>query len=113
MQRLETYHSRHGTQSEPCIPTDGQNYHASQVLDHLLCEHDDIPHTWHLLALAHYAGQNFEEAWDALQYGLKVMQNRGTADDDMTAMFKELQECLTDAQKTGQGGVGQTCDDNS
>lgn len=63
----------------------------------MLCEHDDVPHTWHLLALAHYAGHDYEEAHEALNYGLKVVHKLGKAgDEDLMSMFHELQECLAE-----------------
>eukprot|EP00892_Ulva_mutabilis_P010932 jgi/Ulvmu1/8210/UM041_0019.1 len=75
-----------------------------EVLETLLCEQDDVPHTWHLLALAHYAGQNFQEAREALEYGLKVIDKVGKQGDaEMMGMFLELQQCLAEVPLTDVG----------
>jgi ERCC4-type nuclease len=74
-----------------------------QILDSLLCEHDEAPHVWHLLALAHYASSSFDDAQEALDFGLKVLRKSGLHDDeDTTSMFQELQERISEAKSKQQ-----------
>jgi hypothetical protein len=70
-----------------------------QILDSLLCEHDEAPHVWHLTALAHYAGANFEDADEALQHGEKLLQKVGHIQDEETAgLFHELRERIEEGK---------------
>lgn len=75
-----------------------------QILDTLLCEHDEAPHVWHLLALAHYAGSDFEEAEEALQQGEKLLQISGKATDEEAAgLFHELRERIEEGKVISAG----------
>ena len=70
-----------------------------QILDGLLCEHDEAPHVWHLLALAHYAGSDFEEAEEALQHGEQLLQKSGdSTDEEIAGLFHELRERIEEGK---------------
>jgi hypothetical protein len=70
-----------------------------QILDSLLCEHDEAPHVWHLMALAHYAGADFDDADGALQHGEKLLQQAGRPQDQETAgLFHELRERIQEGK---------------
>lgn len=75
-----------------------------QILDALLCEYDEAPHAWHLLALAHYAGASFEEAEEALQHGEKLLQKSGSSTDEEAAgLFHELRERIEEGKALEAG----------
>jgi hypothetical protein len=70
-----------------------------QILDSLLCENDEAPHVWHLLALAYYAGSCFEEAEEALQQGEKLLATACVAHDEETVgLFHELRERINEGK---------------
>ena len=71
---------------------------GTQILDALLCEHDEAPHVWHLLALAHYAGSDFEEAEEALHHGEQLLQKCGSSDAEAAGLFHELRERIEEGK---------------
>lgn len=75
-------------------------------MDALLCENDEAPHVWHLLALAHYAGSSFDEASEALQRGRALLDKApdGTADDETMELFHELRERIDEGKTLADQG---------
>lgn len=70
-----------------------------QVLESLLCENDEAPHTWYLLALAHYGGGDFDAAFDTLEHGTRFMQALpGEAHADAQELYHELRERIREGQ---------------
>jgi hypothetical protein len=62
-----------------------------QILEELLGEYDQSPHTWHLLALAQYGGGCYEEAMTALERGRKLLAAAEQLPDaDTKVMFDDL-----------------------
>ena len=72
--------------------------HILQVLEELLCEQDELPHPWYLLALAYYGGGSYSEASETLQHGSKLLDGlAGEALDDAQALYSELSERIQEA----------------
>ena len=69
------------------------------MLESLLCENDEAPHTWYLLALAHYGGGDFDAAADTLQHGTRCMTTlSGHAHDDAQELYHELRERIQEGR---------------
>jgi tetratricopeptide (TPR) repeat protein len=72
---------------------------ALQVLEELLCEHDEAPHAWYLLALAYYGGGCFDEASETLEHATKLLAKLNPGPQrDASALYGELQERIKEAQ---------------